>query len=341
MENCLNIIILNWNGSDYTIDCLNSIILNSLKNINVIIVDNNSNKNDIENLESFCFRTFENFEVFEEDDIDNCRIKIEDFYHRKNAKEFKVVLIRNKENLGFAKGNNVALKYLYVNGQMMAMLLNNDTVIMKDSLKKIVEFSYCHPEIVAITPQIRYFEPNNVVWNCGGFISWLGHQTYLYGGEKVGNVPKLGYRLVDYVTGCALFLKLQETNFLSERFYFGEEDLELCLRLKKEHKQIAVLFDSIIFHKVGGTHKKIEKRNIGKMIMFYTVRLANLRSYYNPCHYFFILLAYVLGSINNICIRNGYTLLTYLKMWRKIFVLLYRYKKFDKTLFFEVINIKL
>lgn len=341
MENYLNIIILNWNGSDYTIDCLNSIILNDFKKLNVIVVDNNSNINDVKKIELFCLKTFENFDIYEEDDIDKCRIRIEDFYYRKNIHKLKVILVKNRDNLGFANGNNVALKYLYANGQTMAMLLNNDTVIKRDSLKRIVDFSNSHPKIVAITPQIRYFDPNNIVWNCGGFISFLGHQTYLYGGENIDKVPKYGYRLVDYATGCALFLKLQETNILSERFYFGEEDLELCLRLKKEHKQIAVLFDSIIFHRVGGSHKKIGEKNIGKMIMFYTVRLANLKSYYNSYHWFFILLAYVFGSMNNICIRNKYTLLMYFKIWKKIFVLLSQNRNFDKNLFFEVINLKL
>jgi hypothetical protein len=100
----VSIIILNWNGKELTRNCLRSIRENTdYPNYEIIVVDQGSTDGSVEMLE----------------------------------REFpEVRLIKNKENLGFAGGNNQAMKI--AKGDYF-FLLNNDTLVTKGWLSSVVE----------------------------------------------------------------------------------------------------------------------------------------------------------------------------------------------------------
>lgn len=103
----VSVIILNWNGSHYTIPCIKSLFKSSLQNFEIILVDNGSKKEDIEKIEK----------------------------EFKNNKKIKI--IKNKENKGFAEGNNIGVRSSSPESKY-ALLLNNDTTVGEDYLKEIV-----------------------------------------------------------------------------------------------------------------------------------------------------------------------------------------------------------
>jgi len=115
----ISVIILNWNGRKVVEACLNSVLKQTYKNLEVIVVDNASSDGSREFI---------------------------------NEKFPGIKLIANKENLGFDGGNNVGLKL--AKGEFM-MMLNNDTVLVPDcieELKKSIEkdkrFGACASKVV-------------------------------------------------------------------------------------------------------------------------------------------------------------------------------------------------
>jgi len=100
----VSIIVLNYNGRDYLNDCLNSLLCQSYQDFEIILFDNSSSDNSAE---------------FVHDNFSNDKIKI----------------ISSDTNLGFAGGNNAALKH--AKGELI-VLLNNDTVTDKEWLSELV-----------------------------------------------------------------------------------------------------------------------------------------------------------------------------------------------------------
>jgi GT2 family glycosyltransferase len=191
-----------------------------------------------------------------------------------------LIIIENNENLGFAKGNNVGIRLAEIMGSEWVFLLNNDTVISKDSLSRLYEHINTDPGISAITPQIRYFNTPEMIWNCGGKLTCFGSRKYFYSGSHYKKAPEKGSREITFITGCALLFKFRETGILSEKYFFGEEDYEFSLRLQKRGLKMICAFDSVIYHKVGRSIKK--RSNIKTLIYIQLIsRLINTRDYYS------------------------------------------------------------
>ncbi|MBA7644965.1 N-acetylglucosaminyl-diphospho-decaprenol L-rhamnosyltransferase [subsurface metagenome] len=115
----LSIIIVNWNTSDLLRDCLNSVYDETrATSFEVFVVDNTSSDGSVEMVK----------------------------------KEFRQVrLIENRENLGFARANNRAIKQS--RGQYV-LLLNPDTVVLSGALDKMAAFMRAHPAVDASGPML-------------------------------------------------------------------------------------------------------------------------------------------------------------------------------------------
>jgi len=115
----VSVIILNWNGSHYTIPCIKSLLKSSYQDFEIILVDNGSEKEDIQAIE----KEFKNNE--------------------------KIKIIKNRENKGFAEGNNIGVRNSSPESKY-ALLLNNDTTVGEDHLKELVEGIESDEKIKAI-----------------------------------------------------------------------------------------------------------------------------------------------------------------------------------------------
>lgn len=275
----LFIIVLNWNGTNDTIECLKSIKNNSYNNYNIVLVDNGSAEQSLSELKNWCQTNFSKVAYYSRIQAELGGINNTEGILENEKSSDKLVFIENNENLGFAAGNNVALKYMLKSNATYAMLLNNDTEIEKHSLSLLMEFFSENSDYVAATPQIRYFEPKDTIWNCGGKITWFGNRRYYYAGDKTTKVPNIGFKRITFITGCALIFKPHITGILTDKFFFGEEDLDFSFRQKIEKRKIACCFSSVIYHKVSASIKKVDVQIIGHVYLHYLSRLINNRQY--------------------------------------------------------------
>ena len=135
-------------------------------------------------------------------------------------------------------------------------------------------------EIHAITPQIRLYNEKDKIWNCGGKLTFFGSRKYFYANENIDKVPVKGHSSISFVTGCALLFQYKKTGILTEDFFFGEEDYEFSLRMKKNRFKMVCIYDSIIYHKVGSSINK-SHNIISSTYLYYINRLINTRNYYS------------------------------------------------------------
>lgn len=99
------IIIVNWNGKQDTLTCLSSLHSLDYSNYQIVIVDNGSNDGSIS------------------------AIKLQFPHH---------LLLENHTNLGFTGGNNVGIQYALNHKADFILLLNNDTKVSSDLLKRFI-----------------------------------------------------------------------------------------------------------------------------------------------------------------------------------------------------------
>jgi len=229
----VSIIILNWNGLEDTIECLESLKKITYPNYEVIVVDNAS----------------------EGDDVKILKEKFGDYIH----------IIENDKNYGFAEGNNIGMRYaLSSSAPTHLMLLNNDTVVAPDFLEELVKVAESEAEIGIVGPKIYYYDfegRKNVIWFAGGKIEWWRRWVYPHIGRNDKDLPQYqNLTTVDWVSGAAMMLKssiIRELSFLDSQYFFGDEDVDYCLRARKHGFKIVYVSTARVWHKVGVSRDKV------------------------------------------------------------------------------------
>ncbi|MDF2515212.1 MAG: glycosyl transferase family 2 [Sphingobacterium sp.] len=336
------IVILNWNGWHDTRLCIDSILNRTSSNrYSIVLVDNGSSMDEVREIESYCRENFkyvisENKEYFL-----NSSVEILNDFHSHRSQD-RILIIKNNENLGFAAGNNVALQFLKNINEHYAILLNNDTEIEHEALDKMYQFLLDNEkkDVVAVIPQIRYYNPNNIIWNCGGSINWLGVRKYDYAFDNIDKVPQQGAKRVDYGTGCALMMNINKTGVLSEKFFLGEEDMEFAFRLKKMNTKIFCLYPAIIYHKVGASRSKISEEKMGNMVYHYSMRMSNLKDNLPTIVWYLTMAAHYLSTIRILKKEQFFSIKKVNLMWKDIYKNVKTIDKYKREDFIRITNKK-
>jgi GT2 family glycosyltransferase len=250
------VVIVNWNGGQDTVACLDSLSRQSLRDLHPIVVDNGSQDDSVAVLEAWAANS-----------------------------QLRPALIRNQENLGFSAGSNIGIRHALEAGADYVFLLNNDTVLAPDAVGTLVDFLEHHPDFAAATGQIRY-AGRPVIWNCGGDLTWFGSRKYLYGEQPVDATPQSGWRQITFITGCAALFRASvftEHGLLTERFFFGEEDYDYSLRMRRAGVRIACCFAAVIEHRVGSSiDRAAPPAALGRYYIYYLNRFIDMRDHYPP-----------------------------------------------------------
>ena len=246
------IIILNWNGAEDTLCCLDS-LTKADGSFFVVVADNGSTDDSVARIREFM-----------------------------SSSDLDIKLLENGFNYGFAKGNNLAIRYAAGFNPDSYLLLNNDTEVTPDFLTRLVEFREKNPEYRILTPRINLYYDKEYLWNCGGRL-FAGFRRYLFNREHESKALRKPFYRISFITGCALFFTpdiLQtDGTLLTERFFFGEEDFEFCIRMKKRHIPMACVTGSLIYHKVSSSNKG--KNVVGTYYLHQLNRYIDIRLNYN------------------------------------------------------------
>lgn len=215
----VSIIILNYNGLAYLKDCLTSLKAQTYPNFRIIVCDNASKDGSVE----FLTKNFPD-----------------------------VTLIGNRENLGFAEGNNVAMDFALKQGDNYIFLLNNDTLVEPDALSKLVETAESDGFIGVVGPMVLDLKNKNFVQEAGMLIDKFGYPIPAKDEEN----PSQRVSEVFFVSGCAMLIKrevLLKIGCFDEEYFMFAEDLDLCWRAQLAGYKILVNKASRIYHASGGS----------------------------------------------------------------------------------------
>lgn len=296
MRDLVYIIILNWNDWKCTIECLESIQQLNHSFYRIVLIDNGSSDNSLEQIKAWASGEIPVNSKYINNQSENRNLFIvqynrnlaeiggndwqeHDMEQRESAK--KLVIIDNNENLGFAVGNNVGIRYSIARGAKYVWLLNNDTVVEKESLSNLVDFLETNVEYKGVTPQIRLYDKPDIIWNCGGILKWYGVCKYYFPNKSYKLVPQTDAQTISFITCCAAIFRtslFNELGLLTERFFLGEEDFELSQRIKKHRYRLACLYEAIIYHKVGQSYKG--SHHLGHIYIHLLCRYINLRHHW-------------------------------------------------------------
>lgn len=204
-------------------------------------------------------------------------------------------LIENKENLGFAKGNNIGIKQA---GGEYIMLLNTDTVVKEGAIEKLVDFlDESSDKVAAVSPLVlnsdgtiqkdpcflRFPSPLFVLFYYNSLLKKLALKFF----------PKLLFSFVDFskpsfadqLPGAAIMIRkkvLDKIGLFDEDYQIYFEDADLCLRMKRAGYKLMLEPLAQIVHLGRQSIKSlIDKEGIEK---FY---LLNFQSLFRFCrkHY--------------------------------------------------------
>lgn len=283
------IILVNWNGADDTIACLESLSRVEEPHF-VVIADNLSTDDSLERIGKW----------------------LDEHSHLPSVSEY--ILLPLDANYGFAVGNNKAVAVAMEHNPDYCMLLNNDTEVEPDFLKKMLDYVTANPEYKVLSPSICYHYDKSKVWFSGGRLTFATRKN-LFAEQSIEAVGKEPFD-IDFVSGCALFFHSSLVNdrgeLLYNGFFFGEEDYEFSLRMKKQGVLMKCIPASVIYHKVGSSQKNTnDSRGLGRVYMYYHNRLVCVRLHEPKIKFYFI------------CLLNSITCLKYFKRytgsWKKAF----------------------
>lgn len=252
------IIVLNWNGWRDTIECLESLQRLTYPNYQIIVVDNGSTDDSVEEIKAWARGEIPVESKFFEYDPNAKPVQWVEYNRTaaeaggKSSEEAKLqalppnrklVLIHTGENLGFAGGNNVAIRYALERGFEYIGLLNNDTVVECECLTQLIDTLAKNPRWIAISPKIlHYAEPAKIWWAGGRPEPWTGRSYYI-GHGQMDDSKWGGIRQIDSFSGCcfvARYSTFERLGLLDEDIYSSEEKSLLMAELPKDRSSPSV-----------------------------------------------------------------------------------------------------
>lgn len=277
------IVILNWNGTKDTVECLESIGKLQIINykLQVIVVDNGS-------ADAFA-SVISNF-------------KLGALREQISNKNIKFKILRNEKNLGFSGGNNVGIRHALKNGADYVVILNNDTVVHKSLIEELLTVADSEEKIGIVAPKIYFakgfefhkdrYKKNDlgkIIWYAGGTMDWenvLGHHR---GVDEVDTGQFDEISPTDFASGCCLLIKKEvlervgpPAGGFDEQYFLYYEDSDLCQRVKGKGYRVMFVPSAILWHKnagsAGGSGSKLQDYFITRNRLLFGFRFAPIRS---------------------------------------------------------------
>ncbi|MBI4036078.1 glycosyltransferase family 2 protein [Candidatus Daviesbacteria bacterium] len=230
----LSIVILNYNVRELLLNCLKSIFANkgNLDLWQVIVVDNASFDSSAEAVK----------------------------------KEFpQVEVVENKENLGFAAGNNIGVKFAKA---PVILFLNPDTVVVGKAIQKSLDRLKSDPDIGALTVRVEL--PDGKLdyschrgfptpWNSLAYFSGLAKvfpRSPFFAGYTASYLDINTVHEIDCLTGAFLMVRKiagDQIGWWDKDYFWNGEDIEFCYSLKQKGWKIYYYPGEKIIHYKGSS----------------------------------------------------------------------------------------
>lgn len=207
--------------------------------------------------------------------------------------ELKLIVV--KENLGYAGGNNLGIKYALESGADLIWVVNPDIVVAPDALSEAMK---AMTDNVAVVASKVYFaagfefhkekykknDLGKVIWYAGADNDWDNVYAKHWGINEVDKGQFNKKKEIGYATGSSMLLRskvLKKTGLIDEKYFMYYEENDLCQRIKKAGYKLIYAPQSIVRHKVGqaaGIGSGLADYYIARNRMLFGMRWAPWRS---------------------------------------------------------------
>lgn len=218
--------ILNWNGKQYLENFLPSVLASTYPNFEVVVADNGSTDNSLLFLE-------------------------------KNYPQIRIIAFR--ENSGFAKGYNDALKKVEA---VYYGILNSDVEVSPGWLEPLVSLLESDKLNAACQPKLLSYANKLILEYAGGAGGWLDNFGYPFAKGRIFDVCEEDKGQYDstenvfWVTGAAMLIRssvFHEMRGFDEYFFAHQEEIDMCWRMQLAGYKLFACPTSVVFHVGGGT----------------------------------------------------------------------------------------
>ena len=224
------IIVLNYKNGEGTISCIKSLEKLDYENIEIVIVDNNS------------------------DD------KSGDLIHKKFP---HMHYIQTGENLGYSGGNNIGIRYALDKGANYIWILNPDTLVEPNTLVELLK-GFAEKSVGIVCPKIYYQDDKNKVWFVDSTLDiksgLANHKDFGLIDQGQFNSPKE----LEWATGASLLIRsdvFKKIGLFDPNYFLFFEDVDFSVRTKNAGFTILFQPKAHVYHTVGGSVGKGNPRN--------------------------------------------------------------------------------
>lgn len=228
MKPLVSVLIVNWNASENLNECLESLFKIDYPNYETIVVDNGSSDGSVKMLE-------------------------------KKFPEVKIV--KSEKNLGFAGGNEYGLKYC--RGKYI-LFLNNDTLVTRGFLTKLVSFIEKDENLAVVQPTILFHRPgeslHGKINSVGSFILNSGFLYHLnYGKEFVEKDYDESYEIYTAYGACFLANRalVNKLGLFDPEYFAYFEETDFSHRVWLSGQKVKIYTKAVIYHKGAKTAQKL------------------------------------------------------------------------------------
>lgn len=223
----ISVIIVNWNGEKIIDTCISSLYKQNYKNFEVIVVDNNSTD------------------------------KSKDVVKKKFK---KVKLVDNKQNVGFAEGNNIGIKH--AKGKFI-LLLNTDAIITARLLDRLLESLQKDETLGIVQPKILYQSNENhaddTINSVGTFLTNSGFLYYPGYGKSDNNLDYKKEKEIFSAYGACMLIKkevIEKIGLFDADYFMYFEETDFCMRAWLSGWRIKYIPHAHIYHAGGVSSRK-------------------------------------------------------------------------------------
>jgi hypothetical protein len=240
----VSIILLNYKGAADTINCIESLQKISYRNYRIIIVDNASPDDSMEQITDYVKKISpDSLAVF--GSIDEAESDVNPL------KQF--TLLQTGYNGGYGHGNNKGIEYALAKGTDYVLILNNDTIVEPDFVEPLVELCEQDPKIGIASGQMFFESDPDIFWfNGGTYNQYTGKIRHIdYNQPNTGQKPPQN---ITFITGCMWLIPkhiFEHVGYINEEYFMYVEDLEFTQRVIAKGFTLKVSDKSRIYHKVG------------------------------------------------------------------------------------------
>jgi len=261
-ENFISVVIVNWNGGAFLIDCLQSILNQEVdgEKFAIFLIDNNSDDSSVIRVSNFLRKLGYSSRNVELNTVNVGRIQNLSQFSRWSDFDRNVFLVSALENYGYAGAINIGLdvsrRFYKPN---FFWIVNSDIVAENFALRELAKRIRISPEI-GICGSSLIFESDRQTVQCygGSRYSFLTGRawTYLSGTIYSNDVTDaMAESRLNYISGASMFIRstvVDVAGLFDEDYFLYNEEIDIACKLRRKFR-LAVATRSIIYHRVGAS----------------------------------------------------------------------------------------